>query len=159
VRFELGRHPVEGPCQLADFVAGIDGVAACAVDITSRESIRRLLHDTVSRLGGLDIIVNTAAVFPSADLPGRTKDKLGQSTRTLNVTATYLLADETAVVFDAQKTTPPSSSRVRQMPPYPGRAARPQTRGLTTPVKFTAETRPAAAEGQCRLSSNSFRKG
>jgi NAD(P)-dependent dehydrogenase (short-subunit alcohol dehydrogenase family) len=85
-------------------VAGADAVAACEVDITSRESIRRMIHDTVHRFGGLDIIVNTAAVFPSPDLTGRIRDEQWQSTLTLNVTANYLLADEAAVVLDMQKT-------------------------------------------------------
>ena len=85
-------------------VAGADAVAACAVDITDRESIRRLLHDTIRRFGGLDIIVNTAAVFPSPDLAGRVKDEQWQSTLTLNVTANYLLADEAAALFDEQGT-------------------------------------------------------
>jgi NAD(P)-dependent dehydrogenase (short-subunit alcohol dehydrogenase family) len=84
-------------------VAGADTVAACAVDITSRESIRRMLHDTVRRFGGLDILINTAAVFPSPDPAGRIKDEQWHSTLALNVTANYLLADEAAVVLDAQK--------------------------------------------------------
>jgi NAD(P)-dependent dehydrogenase (short-subunit alcohol dehydrogenase family) len=85
-------------------VAGDDGVAACTVDITSRDSIRRLIDATVRRFGGLDIVVNTAAVFPSPDLAGRINDEQWQSTLTLNVTANYLLADEAAGVFDAQGT-------------------------------------------------------
>ena len=39
---------------------------ACAVDITNRDSIRRMFRDTVRRFGGLDILVNTAAVVPVA---------------------------------------------------------------------------------------------
>jgi NAD(P)-dependent dehydrogenase (short-subunit alcohol dehydrogenase family) len=85
-------------------VAGADLVFTCTVDITSRESIRHMLHDTILRVGGLDIIVNTAAVFPSPDLAGRIKDDQWQSTLMLNVTANYLLADEAAVVLDAQQT-------------------------------------------------------
>jgi NAD(P)-dependent dehydrogenase (short-subunit alcohol dehydrogenase family) len=79
-------------------------VAACAVDITSRDSIRRLIDVTVRRFGGLDIVINTAAVFPSPDLAGRINDEQWQSTLTLNVTANYLLADEAAGLFDAQGT-------------------------------------------------------
>jgi len=85
-------------------VAGGDGVAACAVDITSRDSIRRLIDVTVRRFGGLDIVINTAAVFPSPDLAGRIRDEQWPSTLTLNVTANYLLADEAAGLFDAQGT-------------------------------------------------------
>jgi rhamnose utilization protein RhaD (predicted bifunctional aldolase and dehydrogenase)/NAD(P)-dependent dehydrogenase (short-subunit alcohol dehydrogenase family) len=84
-------------------ITGADTVAACAVDITNRESIRRMFRDIVRRFGGLDILINTAAVFPSPDPAGRIKDEQWHSTLALNVTANYLLADEAAVVLDAQK--------------------------------------------------------
>ena len=74
------------------------------VDITSRESIRHMLQEAVRRFGGIDIVINTAAVFPSPDLAGRIGDEQWQSTFALNVTANYLLADEAAAMFDAQKT-------------------------------------------------------
>ena len=88
----------------ASHIAGADAVAACAVDITSRDSIRRLIDFTVQRFGGLDVVINTAAVFPSPDLAGRIKDEQWPSTLALNVTANYLLADEAAGLFDAQGT-------------------------------------------------------
>ena len=83
--------------------AGADAVVSCAVDITSRESIRAMLAETVRRFGGLDILVNTAAVFPSPDLAGRITDAQWQSTLALNVTANYLLTDEASAVLDAQQ--------------------------------------------------------
>jgi rhamnose utilization protein RhaD (predicted bifunctional aldolase and dehydrogenase)/NAD(P)-dependent dehydrogenase (short-subunit alcohol dehydrogenase family) len=83
---------------------GPDTVISCAVDITDRASIRAMLQDAVLRFGGVDIVINTAAVFPSPDLAGRISDEQWHSTLTLNVTANYLLADEAANIFDAQGT-------------------------------------------------------
>jgi len=37
-----------------------------AIDIRDRASIRQALLETVATYGGLDIIVNTAAIFPSS---------------------------------------------------------------------------------------------
>ena len=85
-------------------VGGAETAAACAVDITSRESIRAMLAEAVRRFGGFDIIVNTAAIFPSPDSAGRITDAQWHSTLTLNVTANYLLADEAAAVLNVQQT-------------------------------------------------------
>jgi rhamnose utilization protein RhaD (predicted bifunctional aldolase and dehydrogenase)/NAD(P)-dependent dehydrogenase (short-subunit alcohol dehydrogenase family) len=85
-------------------ICGAEAVTACAVDITSRESIRRLLAHATAQFGGVDVLVNTAASFPSPDLAGRIPDETWQATLTLNVTANYLLADEAASVFEAQGT-------------------------------------------------------
>ncbi|MCX6538107.1 MAG: bifunctional rhamnulose-1-phosphate aldolase/short-chain dehydrogenase [Acidobacteria bacterium] len=100
---DLNAAAASETAELVGRVAGADAVASCAVDITSRESIRRTILETVRRFGGLDIVINTAAVFPSPDLAGRITDEEWQSTLTLNVTANYLLADEAATVLDAQK--------------------------------------------------------
>jgi len=101
---DLNAAAAAETAELAGRAAGTDAVASCAVDITSRESIRRMILETVRHFGGLDIVVNTAAVFPSPDLTGRITDEEWHSTLSLNVTANYLLADEAATVLDAQKT-------------------------------------------------------
>jgi NAD(P)-dependent dehydrogenase (short-subunit alcohol dehydrogenase family) len=86
----------------AALIGGADTVIACAVDITSRDSIRAMLGEAVDRFGGVDVVVNTAAVFPSPDLAGRITDEQWHSTLMLNVTANYLLADEASAILDAQ---------------------------------------------------------
>ena len=85
-------------------LAGIDAAAPCAVNITDRGSIRRMIRFTVERFGGLDILINTAASFPSPDLGGRISDEQWHATLALNVTANYLLADEAAPVLQDQGT-------------------------------------------------------
>ena len=52
----------------------------------------------------VDIIINTAAAFPSPDSADRITDAQWHSTLTLNVTANYLLADDAAAVLGVQQT-------------------------------------------------------
>ena len=84
--------------------AGPDTAIACTVDITSRDSVRAMVRETVERFGGIDMLLNTAAAFPSPDLQGRIGDEEWARTLALNVTANYLLVDEAAPVFSAQQT-------------------------------------------------------
>jgi NAD(P)-dependent dehydrogenase (short-subunit alcohol dehydrogenase family) len=88
----------------AETIAGSDTAASCAVNITDRDSIRRMIRFAVQRFGGLDILINTAASFPSPDLEGRITDEQWHTTLAVNVTANYLLADEAAPVFLDQGT-------------------------------------------------------
>ena len=78
-----------------------ESVAAFEVDIRSREAIARLLEAAVAAFGGVDILINTVAVFPSSPealLP----DDLWAATFDVNVTANYLLADEADKLFAVQ---------------------------------------------------------
>jgi NAD(P)-dependent dehydrogenase (short-subunit alcohol dehydrogenase family) len=81
-------------------VAGKEAVAAVAVDIRNRDSIISALRAAVAHFGGLDILINTAAIFPSS--PTGDIDPLWGATLDLNVTANYLLAAEAAKIFRAQ---------------------------------------------------------
>lgn len=109
----LGAHVVVADRDLAaaDATAAAiaqsagDGLAlACAVDITSRPAIREMLGAATDRFGGVDILINTAAVFPPPDLDGRVSDATWSDTMAVNVTANYVLADEAARIFEAQQT-------------------------------------------------------
>ena len=44
-------------------IVGKEAATVSAVDIRSRDSIRETIRQTVSAFGGLDILVNTAALF------------------------------------------------------------------------------------------------
>ena len=91
----------EAVAREARAAAGAEAVAAAAVDIRNRDSIVSAMRETVARFGGLDILVNTAAVFPSS-ATGAIPDTMWATTLDLNVTANYLLADEAATLFAAQ---------------------------------------------------------
>ncbi len=74
---------------------------AVAMDITKRETIHAALQKAVAHFGGVDAILNTAAIFPSSQ-DGVIRDEQWATTLTVNVTANYLLADEAASVLREQ---------------------------------------------------------
>jgi rhamnose utilization protein RhaD (predicted bifunctional aldolase and dehydrogenase)/NAD(P)-dependent dehydrogenase (short-subunit alcohol dehydrogenase family) len=74
---------------------------AVPVDITNRETIRTALDAAINAFGGVDILVNTAAIFPSSP-DGIISDAMWANTLNINVTANYLLTDEAAKLFAEQ---------------------------------------------------------
>lgn len=77
--------------------------AHTAVDLSSSQSLAEATRCTVLQFGGLDGIVNTAAIYPLAVADGELSDALWAKTFQVNVTGNYLLARETAWVFADQK--------------------------------------------------------
>lgn len=82
-------------------VASAESVTSAAVDITKREAIADALKVAVGAFGGVDILINTAALFPSSPEPV-IPDRMWTSTLDVNVTANYLLATEAAKIFNEQ---------------------------------------------------------
>ncbi|HKF47023.1 MAG TPA: bifunctional rhamnulose-1-phosphate aldolase/short-chain dehydrogenase [Terracidiphilus sp.] len=76
-------------------------VGATALDIRSREAIRAALEATVAAFGGVDMLINTAALFPSSP-DGVVSDAMWGTTLEINVTANYLLAEEAGKIFAEQ---------------------------------------------------------
>ena len=87
----------------AKAISGEEAVSWTSIDIRDRSSIRAALAETVLRFGGIDILVNTAALFPSSP-DGVISDAQWALTLEVNVTANYLLADEAAKIFAEQGT-------------------------------------------------------
>ena len=88
-------------------VAG-SGVSACgpaiglACDVTDRESVARMLRESLVAYGGLDAVVVTAGVFVPPDREGRIADREWALTFGVNVTGAYIVADEANRVFRSQ---------------------------------------------------------
>jgi NAD(P)-dependent dehydrogenase (short-subunit alcohol dehydrogenase family) len=82
-------------------LAGKESAFAAKIDITKRQAIREALGETVNQFGGVDILINTAALFPSSP-DGIIRDAQWAMTLDVNVTANYLLVDEAAKIFTAQ---------------------------------------------------------
>jgi NAD(P)-dependent dehydrogenase (short-subunit alcohol dehydrogenase family) len=82
-------------------IAGKEFQLATAVDIGDRTAIRALLRKVVAEFGGVDIIVNTAAIFPSSP-DGHVTDEQWALTLKVNVTANHLLVDEAAKMLADQ---------------------------------------------------------
>jgi rhamnose utilization protein RhaD (predicted bifunctional aldolase and dehydrogenase)/NAD(P)-dependent dehydrogenase (short-subunit alcohol dehydrogenase family) len=76
-------------------------VQSTAVDIRNRSAIREALDATVAAFGGVDTLINTAAMFPSSP-DGVIDERMWAATLDVNVTANYLLCDEAARIFREQ---------------------------------------------------------
>jgi rhamnose utilization protein RhaD (predicted bifunctional aldolase and dehydrogenase)/NAD(P)-dependent dehydrogenase (short-subunit alcohol dehydrogenase family) len=96
------RSTAEQVVEETKTVAGKEAVIAVTVDIRSRDSIRAAIRDTVAAFGGIDILVNTAALFPSSS-DGIISDAQWALTLEVNVTANYSLVEEISKLLRDQK--------------------------------------------------------
>ena len=85
--------------EMAEKTAGSETVASCEVDITDRKSIRKAIEKTIRKFGGVDGVINTAAIFLSPAADGTLDEKHWRTTLDVNVTGNYLLADEAKRIF------------------------------------------------------------
>lgn len=80
---------------------GRDAAHAVEIDITQKDSIQAALGRVVSLFGGIDMLINTAALFP-ASADNTTSAPQWGKTLEINVTANYFLAEEAARIFREQ---------------------------------------------------------
>ena len=73
-----------------------------ACDITRRESVRAMLDQVALAYGGFDSICVTAGIFVPGDTTGHIPDDKWASTFAINVTGSYLVADEAAKIWREQ---------------------------------------------------------
>ncbi len=73
-----------------------------AANITDRASIRRMLDDVAIAYGGFDHICVTAGIFVPSDTTGHIPDDKWALTFNINVTGSYLVADEAAKSWKEQ---------------------------------------------------------
>jgi rhamnose utilization protein RhaD (predicted bifunctional aldolase and dehydrogenase)/NAD(P)-dependent dehydrogenase (short-subunit alcohol dehydrogenase family) len=85
----------------ASDVGSPEAVRPAAIDLSSRDSIRAAVRSAVAAFGGLDIVVNTAAVYPTPP-PGTPVEAVWTQALALNVTSNHVLVDEAARVLRAQ---------------------------------------------------------
>jgi len=82
--------------------ASAENVLSAVVDLTSRESIRAAVQAAVLQFGGIDILINTAAVYPTPP-PGTPIEDVWAVALRVNVTGNHVLAEEAAPVLEAQR--------------------------------------------------------
>ncbi|HLY62281.1 MAG TPA: bifunctional rhamnulose-1-phosphate aldolase/short-chain dehydrogenase [Terriglobia bacterium] len=82
-------------------IAGKEVAVSSSMDIRDRDSIRNVMQETIFTFGGIDILINTAAMLPSSS-GGRVSDEQWRLTMDVNVTGNYLLADEVRGCFSDQ---------------------------------------------------------
>jgi rhamnose utilization protein RhaD (predicted bifunctional aldolase and dehydrogenase)/NAD(P)-dependent dehydrogenase (short-subunit alcohol dehydrogenase family) len=78
-----------------------EAAMALGIDIRDRQAIRRALREVVANYGGIDILINTAAIFP-ASADGSVSDEQWGATLDVNVTANHRLCDEAAQILREQ---------------------------------------------------------
>jgi rhamnose utilization protein RhaD (predicted bifunctional aldolase and dehydrogenase)/NAD(P)-dependent dehydrogenase (short-subunit alcohol dehydrogenase family) len=98
---DLSQDAAQKVADEAKKIGGPECAVATAIDIRKRDAIRAALNATVAAFGGIDLLINTAAMFPSSP-DGIITDAQWALTLEVNVTANYLLIDEAAPIFTKQ---------------------------------------------------------
>jgi rhamnose utilization protein RhaD (predicted bifunctional aldolase and dehydrogenase)/NAD(P)-dependent dehydrogenase (short-subunit alcohol dehydrogenase family) len=80
---------------------GKESVIGVPVDIRDRGSIAKALREAVASYGGIDVVINTAAIFPSS-ADGRISDEQWGQTFDINVTANHRLMEEVSKILREQ---------------------------------------------------------
>jgi rhamnose utilization protein RhaD (predicted bifunctional aldolase and dehydrogenase)/NAD(P)-dependent dehydrogenase (short-subunit alcohol dehydrogenase family) len=83
-------------------VGSAESVASIPVDLSSAESLAEAVKSTVLQFGGIDVVVNTAAIYPVPGADGRLSAAQWSKTFQVNVTGNYLLAEQAEWVFKDQ---------------------------------------------------------
>jgi rhamnulose-1-phosphate aldolase/alcohol dehydrogenase len=107
---EAARHTADGILARMGLGIGVAGTGisgagdaiALRADITDRASVRAALEDVILAYGGLDHVIVTAGVYISSDASGRIPDTSWEDSFRVNVTGSYLLADEAHAIWIRQ---------------------------------------------------------
>jgi rhamnose utilization protein RhaD (predicted bifunctional aldolase and dehydrogenase)/NAD(P)-dependent dehydrogenase (short-subunit alcohol dehydrogenase family) len=83
--------------------SSLDAATSVAVDLSSRTSLANAATFTALLFGGVDAVVNTAAIYPVAGAEGRLTEAQWGKTSLVNVTGNYLLAEELEWIFNEQQ--------------------------------------------------------
>ncbi len=83
-------------------ISGCGPALGLGVDVTRRESVHALFEQVVLAYGGLDNVIVTAGIFVPPDTAGHIPDDKWALTFAINVTGSYLVADEARAIWQAQ---------------------------------------------------------
>jgi rhamnulose-1-phosphate aldolase/alcohol dehydrogenase len=88
--------------QEAGAISSPEFVADTRVDIGSSASLAEAVSFTIAQFGGVDVIVNTAGIYPVAGNDGEISEAQWTKTFLVNVTGNYLLAQQAEWVIKDQ---------------------------------------------------------
>jgi rhamnulose-1-phosphate aldolase/alcohol dehydrogenase len=86
----------------AGVVSSRDQIASTKANLGSAQSLGEAVKFTIAQFGGIDGVVNTAAIYPVPGADGELTEAQWANTFLLNVTGNYLLARESDWVFKDQ---------------------------------------------------------
>ena len=93
----------EAAAKDAGALSSKDQVAHVKADLSKSGSLAEAAEFTISHFGGIDCVVNTAAIYSVPAANGELSEAQWANTFLLNVTGNYMLARETEWVFRDQK--------------------------------------------------------
>ncbi|HWY45120.1 MAG TPA: bifunctional rhamnulose-1-phosphate aldolase/short-chain dehydrogenase [Candidatus Sulfotelmatobacter sp.] len=96
---ETGAKEVAG---LAGSVSSAEFVSSSGADLSTAESLSDAVRKTILEFGGIDIVVNTAAIYPVAGSGGELSESQWGKAFSVNVTGNYLLTRAAEQVFREQ---------------------------------------------------------
>lgn len=96
------EHGAEATSESLQRWTAKENVASTKIDISDRRAVRDGLRVAIAAFGGIDIVINTAAVFPASP-DGNISDEQWTRTLDLNVTGNHRLAEEVAKIFRDQE--------------------------------------------------------
>jgi rhamnose utilization protein RhaD (predicted bifunctional aldolase and dehydrogenase)/NAD(P)-dependent dehydrogenase (short-subunit alcohol dehydrogenase family) len=99
---DLDADAAKAAADEASTLGSREAFAHTGVDLGSSASLADAIKLTVRRFGGIDAVINTAALYPVPGENGELSDGLWSKTFLINVTGNYLLARETEWVFRDQ---------------------------------------------------------
>ena len=98
---DMNAASAEAAAKDAAAASSADMVMSATVDLTSRDSMAAAFRATVMRFGGVDAVVNTAAIYPTP-APGTPSEDVWSKTLSVNVTSNYVLAEEAGRIMKEQ---------------------------------------------------------
>jgi rhamnose utilization protein RhaD (predicted bifunctional aldolase and dehydrogenase)/NAD(P)-dependent dehydrogenase (short-subunit alcohol dehydrogenase family) len=98
---DMNVSSTEAVAKEAAAASSADMAMPATVDLTSRDSMAAAFRETVMRFGGLDAVVNTAAIYPTPP-PGTPSEDVWSKTLSVNVTSNYVLAEEAGKILKEQ---------------------------------------------------------
>jgi rhamnose utilization protein RhaD (predicted bifunctional aldolase and dehydrogenase)/NAD(P)-dependent dehydrogenase (short-subunit alcohol dehydrogenase family) len=99
---DLNLASAESAAKDAATLSSVETVMACELNLSQRDSVRAALRAITLRFGGLDIVINTAAVYPTPDA-SVAPETVWHQAMAINVTANHVLAQESAKILGAQQ--------------------------------------------------------
>ncbi len=100
---DLDRDSAKDTAEAAAKLATSDAVIHAIVDLGSASSLAEAVKQTILAFGGIDIVINTAAIYPVPGPDGKLTEAQWAKTFQINVTGNFVLADQTDWVFRDQK--------------------------------------------------------
>jgi rhamnose utilization protein RhaD (predicted bifunctional aldolase and dehydrogenase)/NAD(P)-dependent dehydrogenase (short-subunit alcohol dehydrogenase family) len=101
---DINLELAQGVAQALQRQFGKETCVAEQVDCTDRESVRSLMERISLQYGGVDVVVQVAAVFFPASVEGRISEAQWRKTFDVNLMGAMIVADEAQRVMTAQGT-------------------------------------------------------